>query len=446
MKIHLKNVKRYQSNGRVYYYHRPTKTRIKADFNTPEFIQEVERLNRKIAESDTGPAAGTLGALIVKYRSSPEWAEKAPATKTDYQAVFDYLKPLADMPLALIDGPAVVRIRDKAFAKHKRRFANYVVQVLSLLFNWGKPRGLTTINPASDVPKFKRGRHEADANRPWMVEEFSVVMMALPDELRVALALGAYAGLRQGDVVALTWRGYDGTAIESRQGKTGMPVWVPAHKDLRVILEAERRRRGVDEGKRDAPILAGARGAPLTTAGLRARFFAVIRELTREEWVRPGLTFHGLRHTAATLLAEAGCDAKDIQAITGHKTLAMAEHYARRANLKKRAAVAIERLESVAILPEAQVAAIRGEDDARTAKACATPKMEPMKPRAGADSPNARLAEADVLAIRASHESQRKLAQLYGVSRSLIEQIKSGKVWKHLLPGNAQATGNGQSG
>lgn len=60
-------------------------------------------------------------------------------------------------------------------------------------------------------------------------------------------------------------------------------------------------------------------------------------------------------------------------------------------------------------------------------------KAEPVKktsaaPHTGTASPNAVLTEADVLAIRVSRESQRKLAQLYGVLRSLIEQVNSGKV------------------
>jgi len=33
-----------------------------------------------------------------------------------------------------------------------------------------------------------------------------------------------------------------------------------------------------------------------------------------------GLTFHGLRHTAATKLADTGADDKTIAAITGHKS------------------------------------------------------------------------------------------------------------------------------
>jgi hypothetical protein len=201
--------------------------------------------------------------------------------------------------------------------------------------------------------------------------------------------------------------------------------------------------RSIGPGERDTPILAGARGGPLTPAGFRARFFAVIREVTEDEWVRSGLTFHGLRHTAATLLAEAGCDTKDIMAITGHKTVAMAEHYARRANLKKRATAAIGLMETVDILPSAQVVSLQDEAAKRKPVKAEPAKKAPASPRTGTALPNAVLTEADVLAIRASRESQRKLAQLYNVSRLLIEQIKSGKCWKHLLPAAAQGAPSG---
>jgi integrase len=59
-----------------------------------------------------------------------------------------------------------------------------------------------------------------------------------------------------------------------------------------------------------------------------------------------GVTFHGLRKTAASRLAEAGCSTHEIAAITGHKTLAMVELYTRGADQKRRATAAIFRLEN----------------------------------------------------------------------------------------------------
>ena len=52
---------------------------------------------------------------------------------------------------------------------------------------------------------------------------------------------------------------------------------------------------------------------------------------------------HGLRKAAARRLAEAGCSASEIMAITGHKTLAEVERYTRAAGQEQLARRAIKR-------------------------------------------------------------------------------------------------------
>ena len=52
---------------------------------------------------------------------------------------------------------------------------------------------------------------------------------------------------------------------------------------------------------------------------------------------------HGLRKAAARRLAEAGCSANEIAAITGHKTLAEVERYTRAADQVRLAQQAIRR-------------------------------------------------------------------------------------------------------
>jgi len=59
-----------------------------------------------------------------------------------------------------------------------------------------------------------------------------------------------------------------------------------------------------------------------------------------------GLTFHGLRYTAAARLAEAGCSSKEIASVTGHKSLAMIEKYSRDADQRQQAGAAILRWEN----------------------------------------------------------------------------------------------------
>jgi len=44
---------------------------------------------------------------------------------------------------------------------------------------------------------------------------------------------------------------------------------------------------------------------------------------------------HGWRYTAAVQLAEAGCSDSEIQAVTGHATLAMVQKYRDGANQKR---------------------------------------------------------------------------------------------------------------
>jgi integrase len=138
-------------------------------------------------------------------------------------------------------------------------------------------------------------------------------------------------------VVRATWACYDGAAIETRQTKTGFPVWVPAHYRLREILDA---------APRVSPIIViGERGKPYPKDTLRNLFFRLIGRLAREGKVGPGLSFHGLRHTLGTQLAEAGCDAQTIASILGQQSTAMAEHYSRTANRRGNATAAIEKLE-----------------------------------------------------------------------------------------------------
>jgi len=56
--------------------------------------------------------------------------------------------------------------------------------------------------------------------------------------------------------------------------------------------------------------------------------------LERAGKVGPSLTLYGLRHTVAVILRECGFDERTIADALGQKTIAMARHYARGADLK----------------------------------------------------------------------------------------------------------------
>lgn len=56
----------------------------------------------------------------------------------------------------------------------------------------------------------------------------------------------------------------------------------------------------------------------------------------------------------------------------------------------------------------------------------------PEKIARGPALPQAKLTEADVIAIRASNKLQRELAEQYGVSRCTISEIRARKYWTHI--------------
>lgn len=341
----IKGVKivRRLAKGRhyTYAYHRATGERLKAEAGTAQFFLEIDRLDKKaLANAEANAPPGTLGALICAYRSptNPDFANLAARTKEDYQEIFNYLQRIQDMPLRAIDAPAVLELRDRAFASNKRRYANYVVQVLRLLFAWGLPRrfGLA-VNPAAGVPLIKRPRHLPKKNRAWKAHEKKAVLEALPIHVRWPIAIAMHAGLREGDLVAAPRTAWTGDAINiEAQRKTSHPHWMPASAELKAIWREYK--AWLDE-KKIVPmrLCVNSFGRAWTENGLRAVFFKKIRELLKTNAVDPGLTIHGLRHTIGRDVVDAGGDSRTAAAMIGDVSSAMGDHYSREADRRRRA-------------------------------------------------------------------------------------------------------------
>jgi integrase len=330
--IRLTGLNRVRSKGKRYIYDRKTGERL-PDEGTPEFFDAYMRLR---ANPPDKALAGTLGGLIDAYRASPEFQGLSDRTRKDYDNVFDWLKANRSLPLDRLTSKYMLLVRDKAFKARKTRFANYVVQLFSILSNWGRPRGFIEGNPGHRLPKIRRSKSLPRANRPWTPQEQEAVLARCSPTLLPVVALGVFAGLREGDAVVFPWSGYDGTNIRYKQRKSGALVELPAHSRLRAILDAVPKR---------CPILATTRaGTPWTQNGFRAAFFAMLRDLKAEGAVGEGLTFHGLRHTVGQMLAEAGCDTRTIAAVLGHRSEVMARHYAEAEDSRRRTKDAMQKV------------------------------------------------------------------------------------------------------
>jgi len=311
--------------------HRKSGTMIdvtKFPIGTLSFLAECARI---VALGDKGddPKPGTLGQLIGRYRGSVFFTDLAARTRADYQRCFDYLQPIADTMLDRFTPPLVVKIRDKAAAKHGRRFGNYVKTVLALTFAWGVERGYLKINPAMKIKGIRRPRGMADANRPWSDGERDAVAAALPAHMRLPVALMMFCGLDPQDALKIPPTAVSDGMIDARRGKTGEAMWFPLPSPVVAALAVA--------PKHDAITLcANSRGKPWTPSGFRASWRPIRQELEKSGAVQPGLTLKGLRHTVATILAEMGYDERTIADMLGQKTIEMARHYSKRANKSRK--------------------------------------------------------------------------------------------------------------
>ena len=115
--------------------------------------------------------------------------------------------------------------------------------------------------------------------------------------------------------------------IATHRSKTGEHVFWPAPAELQTILNAA--------PKHDAITLcANSDGKPWTESGFRASWRPIRIRLEKAGKIGPGLTMYGLRHTVAVILREFGFDERTIADALGQKTIEMARHYSKGADLK----------------------------------------------------------------------------------------------------------------
>lgn len=327
----LKPVRKRLADGsvRTYWYHRATGKRIQADPTTAEGFLEVARLDDVAGtiQAATAALSGSYGELWAKYRDSPKWRSLKPRTRSDYQAVRDWLGPAADVPLRSIKTGDLERLRDRAFEEKGRRFANYVIQVLRLTMTWGIKRDHCKENLAAGMGMIPKPKGERKVNRAWSLEEVTAFLDGAPFQLTVPFAMALLAGMRQGDALKVTWSGYDGSSLHWTAGKNGEVVSAPVGSVLKSVLELAKASRG------DAvQIAVNSSGAPWSGSGFRASFFKRLRDLRIAGLVQPGCTFHGLRHTVGAIGRDGGHSEWAIASAIGDRSTTMASVYGRDAD------------------------------------------------------------------------------------------------------------------
>lgn len=344
-----KHVQRKLSRGKDFYYFRvvqagkeqriplphPFATEYRAAYDAAYF--QIFGIYPNEFTSQT-----SVAELCRQYRASKKFTGLSTASQTGCRLSLDLIRTRWGQ----FEAPDIRPVHVQALydsLSDRPATANRRLDDISAAFAWGRTRGFCDENPCTRIERVSSdGSYE-----PWPESALNVLIEnGKPAIVRVAL-VAAYTSQRRGDVLGrLTDSRIDGGVWYLQQGKTKADVPVPLHPVVMAILDIERanrRKAAIIDPKR--PLLTNSRGAPWTSSGFAASWRTEIIRLnlrpdTNAEYAdddfRP--TFHGLRHTNATLIANTVAKNPDlfggidrVKSMLGHMSQKMAAHYARRA-------------------------------------------------------------------------------------------------------------------
>jgi integrase len=294
----------------------------------------------KAAHAQELPQA-TIATFIPAWLARRK-GEIAPASYAAYDGRSrDFLKWLdtaANRPLAELDTATFIRYRDHLAERVSPGTVNTGIKVLRVIFEDARRDGYLAENPAKDCGILRRS-HEEKARRPFTVDEIRRVLAICDEEWRSMVLFALYTGQRLGDIARLTWAHVDTAAgeIHLRTAKTGRSVRIPICSPLQQHIESLP--AGDDPAAPLHPRLsllaAKSRatlprqfGEILASAGLSTAGTHEARKQGRgSRRTQNALTFHAFRHTAVSMMKNAGVSPAVVQDLIGHESAEISAHY-----------------------------------------------------------------------------------------------------------------------
>lgn len=285
----------------------------------------------RLAEEKAEVPRESFNWLLDQYLESMEFSLLAETTQADYRRTIERLRgPLGTERFDIITRGSIKMVRDKY--KDKPRTAHKVKQMVSRIYSWADEADLVDegFNPAA---RLKKPKAKVTPITIWSDEEIALFQANCEPFMLTVLLLAIHTGQRRQDLVRMTWKDFQGSIIRVRQNKTGEPLMIPCHKELRSHLDGITTRFG--------PIIRAADGKTMNANALSSAMNRAVAAIDN----MPHRTLHGLRYASAGRMEEAGCSVVEITSIIGHRTYQMALKYMRQ---RKDAEAAIARLERTA--------------------------------------------------------------------------------------------------
>ena len=255
-------------------------------------------------------------------------AKKSEATGERYgKPVEGFLKGLgakADKPLTSLTARDVERFLDARMAEGLApATVSLDVKIIGGALNVARRQGLIPTNPAEAVELPEADAVERGTFNP---AEIKMLVDAAQGEWKLLIMVAYFTGARLSDCCRMQWDGVDltGETLTFTQAKTGAKVTAPLHPDL---LAALNKLAGSDKpAVFIMPGLAIQRGSG--RRGLSETFKTIVRKAGLDLQTVKGAgnqmiskrTFHALRHSFTSALANENVSQELRMKLTGHKT------------------------------------------------------------------------------------------------------------------------------
>jgi integrase len=313
-----------------------------------ELTKEVWSGSQAVAVTEkflNGLLAGTIGETLAGQNFADftaEWLkdkkdarETAASTLIRYEGIvnrfLDYLpEKRRQASVGSISAGEIGKFRNSEIQAGKTAgTANLGIRVLRSVFNDARRQGVIQNNPA-DAVRFLL--EEPDERKPFTEDEVKALLREADPDWKGAILIAFHAGLRLGDCADLSWDSYDpvNRRLSFRPKKTSLRARrntvIALHSDIVTYLDS----LPVSDlpGQKLFPNLAGResggdRGLStvfaqlITKAGIRVERGA---EKTGKGRQFKTLTFHSLRHSFVSRLANAQVSADIRKELVGHSS------------------------------------------------------------------------------------------------------------------------------
>ena len=307
---------------------------IKGEFGSSEFAANYRAAfeGQKTESIVASAKYGTMADLARSYLRSATFANLASATRKSRRYwIESFIARHGTLPVTRLERRHVKMILDSFRARPGA--ARNVLSMLRVLITEAIDLGIVSEDPTAGI---RRPKLNEAGWHTWTEKEIAQYEAQHPigSQARLGFALALHTGQRSSDLIEIGRQHVSGDKISVRQHKTGRLLNIPISPELKAIIDAT--------PSKHLTFIVTEHGKPYAHSG---SFGNRMRRWAAEANLK-GCPLHGLRKACCRRLAEVGCTASEIMAISGHKSLAECERYVRDAEQAKMADRAIARTTS----------------------------------------------------------------------------------------------------